>query len=279
MKKLNIYAFADEASPNVDEQIVAMKRNGLQGLEIRAVDGQNVSEISAEKAKEVKRKLDDAGLITWSIGSPIGKIDIEKDDYAAHLETLKHTLEIANILDSENLRFFSFYIPHGKDPFDYESEVLDRMGEMAEISIKAGVNPCHENEKGIFGDTAERCLKIHEQLPLVQGIFDPANFVQCGVDTAAAWKMLNPYIKYLHIKDALADGSVVPAGKGIGNVEKIVRDFRIFGDSVTIEPHLTVFSGLQALERAGEETKIGKYEYPDANTAFDAACNALKVLL
>ncbi len=279
MKKLNIYAFADEASPNVDEQIVAMKRNGLQGLEIRAVDGENVSVISEAKAKEVRRKLDDAGLITWSIGSPIGKIDIENDDYAAHLETLKHTLEVANILGSENLRFFSFYIPQGKDPFDYENEVLDRMRQMAEISIKAGVNPCHENEKGIFGDNAERCLKIHEQLPLVQGIFDPANFVQCGVDTAKAWKMLNPYIKYLHIKDALADGSVVPAGKGIGNVAEIVSDYRTFGDAVTVEPHLTVFDGLKALERAGEETKTGKYEYPDANTAFDAACNALKALL
>ncbi len=279
MKKLNIYAFADEASSNVDEQIVAMKRNGLQGLEIRSVDGENVSVISEEKAKEVRRKLDDAGLITWSIGSPIGKIDIENDDYAAHLETLKHTLEVANILGSENLRFFSFYIPQGKDPFDYENEVLDRMGQMAEISIKAGVNPCHENEKGIFGDNAERCLKIHEQLPLVQGIFDPANFVQCGVDTAKAWKMLNPYIKYLHIKDALADGSVVPAGKGIGNVAEIVSDYRTFGDAVTIEPHLTIFDGLKALERAGEETKTGKYEYPDANTAFDAACNALKALL
>ena len=37
-----LYAFADEASKIVDLQIQAMKRNGLQGLEARNVDGTNV---------------------------------------------------------------------------------------------------------------------------------------------------------------------------------------------------------------------------------------------
>ena len=64
---MRIYAFADEASPAIDGQIAAMRRNGLNGLEIRGVDGENVSTISLEKAKEVRRKLDDAGLCTWSI--------------------------------------------------------------------------------------------------------------------------------------------------------------------------------------------------------------------
>ena len=58
-----IYAFADEASPRISEQIVALRRNRLCGLEIRNVDGENVSGISLKKAAEVRRKLDDAGLI------------------------------------------------------------------------------------------------------------------------------------------------------------------------------------------------------------------------
>ena len=43
---VNIFAFADEASGQIDGQIAAMRRNGLQGLEIRGVDGQNISDIS-----------------------------------------------------------------------------------------------------------------------------------------------------------------------------------------------------------------------------------------
>ena len=43
-----LYAFADEAGKMMDLQIAAMKRNGLQGLEIRNVEGTNVSRISLE---------------------------------------------------------------------------------------------------------------------------------------------------------------------------------------------------------------------------------------
>ena len=90
---MRIFAFADEANNMIDGQIAAMRRNSLAGLEIRNVDGVNISDITADKAKEVRKKLDDAGFITWSVGSPIGKIDIEKDDFAAHTEKFKKTRE------------------------------------------------------------------------------------------------------------------------------------------------------------------------------------------
>mgnify|MGYP006967372800 CR=1 FL=1 len=40
---MRIFAFADEANSAIDKQIEAMVRNNLQGLEIRGVDGKNVS--------------------------------------------------------------------------------------------------------------------------------------------------------------------------------------------------------------------------------------------
>ena len=153
---MRIYAFADEASPAIDGQIAAMRRNGLNGLEIRGVDGENVSAISLKKAKEVRRKLDDAGLCIWSIGSPIGKIDIETGDFAAHLEQLRHTLEVAQVLGAKRLRMFSFYIPAGKDPADYRNRVIDQVGEMLRVGEGSSVLFCHENEKGIYGDIASR---------------------------------------------------------------------------------------------------------------------------
>ena len=280
MDGIKIYAFADEASPNIDEQIAALKRNGLNGLEIRNVDGVNISDITLEKAKEVKQKLSSNGLITWSVGSPIGKIDIEKDDFKAHIEKLKHTLEIANILESKNIRMFSFYMPEGKDVLDYKNEVIDRLGQMCEIAKAYNVFLCHENEKGIYGDIPERCLEIHKAIPKLKGIFDPANFVQSNSDTLEAWDMLKDYIYYMHIKDAKIDGTVVPAGMGDGNVEKVVKNFiEKGGNSFTIEPHLTVFEGFSHLERKGETSVITEYGYPDSNTAFDTACNAFKGLL
>lgn len=276
---MNVYAFADEASASIDKQIEAMKRNGLQGLEIRNVDGTNVSDITLEKAKEVHEKMEAAGLKVWSIGSPLGKIGIE-DAFEPHLEKLKHTLEVAKILNCKNIRMFSFYLPEGKDPEDYREEVMRRLKAMVKVAKDSGIDLCHENEKGIYGDVAKRCLDIHKEVPELKGIFDPANYIQCEQETIEAWEMLHPYIKYLHIKDALGSGMVVPAGAGIGNLKQIVDAFRAQGgDSVTIEPHLTVFDGLRELEAKEQEIKVGEFKYPDADTAFDVACDALKVLL
>lgn len=279
MSSMNIYAFADEASGQISGQIAAMRRNGLQGLEIRGVDGQNISDISVEKAREVRRRMDDAGLTVWSIGSPIGKISIESPDFPAHLDKLRHTLQLADILGAENLRMFSFYMPAGQDGA-YRRKVIDQLGMMLQAAENSSVTLCHENEKGIYGDNAVRCHDLLTTFPALEGIFDPANFIQCGQDTIEAWKLLRGRIRYLHIKDALENGKVVPAGKGVGFLREILDDFRARGgSSVTIEPHLSVFAGLKDLEREGEQTQIDPFCYESSDAAFDAACSALKALL
>lgn len=278
---MKIYAFADEASPLIDGQIIALKENGLDGLEIRNVDNVNVSDISDAKAKEVRKKLDNAGLSVWSVGSPIGKIDIVKDNFDLHTEKFRRTLEIAEILGAKNIRLFSFYIPKDSDPSEYRNEVIERLGKFIGIASGAGIELCHENEKGIYGDNAERCLEIYKALPEMKAIFDPANFVQCGVDTLSAWEMLKIYVKYLHIKDALPDGNVVPAGKGSGNLEYILSDYKkTGGTALTLEPHLKVFAGLSALETEGEKSAVGEiYSYKTNEEAFRAAADALKALI
>lgn len=277
MKNIQIHAFADEASSNMDEQIAALKRNCLNGIEIRNVDGTNVSEISVEKAKETECKLSNNGLAVWSVGSPIGKIAIE-DDFESHMEKLKHTIQVAHALKCRKIRVFSFYLG-SKTADDYTNEIIDRLGRMCELAARDGVRLYHENEKGIFGDVPERCLALHRDLPKLSGIFDPANFVQCGVDTRSAWAMLKSHIDYMHIKDACRDGFVVPASFGDGHIAEIVADYLAQGGTAfTIEPHLTVFHGLEQLERSGEKSMVGDYRYSNSDAAFDAACNAFKTL-
>lgn len=277
---MNIYAFADEAGSGLDEQIEAMLKNGIDGLEIRNVDGVNIADISDSKAKEAKTKLDNAGLRVWSVGSPIGKTDIKDSDLPLQTERLKRTLELAELLGAENIRLFSFYIPE-QGRADYKAEVIERLSVFSEIAEGSGITLCHENEKGIYGDIPEACLEIHKALPQIKAVFDPANFIQCGVDTLAAWRSLKPYVKYLHIKDALADGRIVPAGKGDGNLKLILKEFmNSGGGNVTLEPHLSVFNGLSQLERSGSESNVGAvYRYSSAKEAFAAGAAALKKLL
>lgn len=266
-------AFADEADGMISEQIKVMTENGIDYLEIRGVDGENISDITIEKAKEVRRQLDDAGLSVWSLGSPYGKIGIA-EDFAPHLDKFRRGLELARILGAKHIRMFSFYVPSG-DAEHYKDEVMLRLEQFILAAKGSGIILCHENEKGIYGDIASRCEEIHKTFPQLKAVFDPANFIQCGQDTIEAWEKLAPYIEYMHIKDAMADGSVVPAGKGIGNLPYLLKSYK--GSVLTLEPHLSVFDGFDKLE-AEEKTKMGYY-YPSSRAAFDAAVNALKELI
>ncbi|MBQ9530533.1 MAG: sugar phosphate isomerase/epimerase [Eubacterium sp.] len=279
MKDINIYAFADEAGRELETQINAMLNNNLQGLEIRSVDGENISDISLAKAKEIRNIMDANGLSVFSIGSPIGKIDLIEDDYSSHLDKFKHSLELAEILGAKHFRLFSFYIHEHKNPDEYKDIAFERLEDFVDISRGRDIILCHENEKGIYGDVAKRCLEIHRAFPEIKAVFDPANFVQCHQDTNEAWDMLKNYVEYLHIKDALSDGAVVPSGKGEGNVKRIIKEYLALGkNNMTVEPHLTVFDGLASLEKTGGKLK-NKYVFNSNEEAFECACNALKEII
>ena len=273
--KFRFGAFADEAAKDFAGQIEALKRNRYEFLEIRNVDGINFTKLTLQEAKALARQLQENGLSVRSLGSPIGKIKIG-DDFDAHLELTKHTLEMGNIFGSQYIRLFSFFMPKEEDPTQYRSLVIDRMGVLAETAASFGIQACHENEKGIYGDVAARCREIHEAVPALKAVFDPANFVQCGQDTLEAWDILHPYVEYMHIKDAIPGGKVVPPGQGVGNVPQLLAKYAAQGGQLlTLEPHLTAFVGLKSLENEGDESVVGHMHFDDNNTAFDYAVNNL----
>ncbi|MBR4955151.1 MAG: sugar phosphate isomerase/epimerase [Clostridia bacterium] len=274
MMNITINAFADEAGKSLAEQIETMKANGVSGMEIRGVDGENVSKISVAKAKEIKKAMDDNGLRVWSIGSPTGKIKIT-DPFEPHFDEFKHMLELAHIFGADRYRLFSFY---GCEDAGCRDEVMEKLNRLCDAAQGSGVLLCHENEKDIYGEKAPRCLDIVRCVPRMGVIFDPANYVQSGQDTLEAWNMLAPYVTYMHIKDALPDGRVVPAGKGAGNLEYILKEYiKAGGTQITIEPHLTVFDGFEALE-TDKVTKMD-YTYKSKKEAFAAAVAAARALI
>ena len=270
-------AFADEYSVNIDEQINWLCANDVPKLEIRGVDGTPVADIPDTKAKEVSKKIKSSGITLSAVGSPVGKISI-RDDFRPHFEKFKYIGEIANILEAERIRIFSFYLDREDSYSDVRNEVIERLGVLSEYAGKQGLILCHENEKGIYGNTAERCLDIVENLPAIKCVFDPANFVCDGnQDCLAAFELLKEHVLYMHIKDSDSDGTMVVAGEGDGKIPEILgRLSKRNEDTVlTLEPHLMEFTGLSGLEREGERSGIaGKYK--NNEEAFAAALGALK---
>lgn len=235
--------FADEISPDVDEQIAALARESMRWLELRGAWGKNVLDLSAEEVAAIKARLDRSGIGVSAIGSPIGKIPVS-DPFPPHLVRLQRAIEIAHQLDATFVRVFSFFIPDGEDPAPYADEVLARMAEMARVAAAADVTLLHENEKHIFGDTPARCRQLLEAVdsPALRAAWDPANFVQCGVRPfSEGYAALRPYIAYVHVKDALsASGKVVVAGAGNGEWRETIAALRAsgFDGFFSLEPHL-----------------------------------------
>ena len=271
---MKLCAFADEAAQDMRGQIAALEKHGISLLEIRGVDGENIADISAAKAREVRKMLDSAGISVWSVGSPIGKYPLA-EPFAPHLDAFLRVAETAEILGASKMRVFSFFT--GACGEREKEEVLLRMRALCERA-PGSLTLCHENEKEIFGDKIENCLLLHRELPRLRAVFDPANFVQCGEDTESAFDSLAHYIEYMHVKDARADGANVLAGDGCGKLPLILRKYAGVGEVVTLEPHLKKFTGLERLENGGR-VKHGEYNFATPSDAFDAAARRLKKLI
>ena len=277
MSHIQLCAFADEADASRLGQIKALSENAIPYLEIRGVDGTNIANLSREAALQFKSELDAAGIRVWSIGSPAGKTPIT-GDFEQDIVQFKHLLEMADIFEVKRIRLFSFYGTNGDDA--YFDEICRRLNIFCDLCEEHGVIPCHENEKGIYGDIAARCLKLHQAVPRLKAVFDPANFIQCGQDVMEAWQMLAPYVHYGHIKDAEADGHIVPPGDGIGALRDYLPLFAAQGGEVlTLEPHLAEFVGLKALEGDGDRSEVGGLNFENNRAAFDHAVMKLKEIL
>lgn len=115
----------------------------------------------------------------------------------------------------------------------------------------------HENEKDIYGDIPRRCLDIVESVgsPALRLAWDPANFVQVGTAPFTdGYEMLRPHVVYMQIKDALeADGSVVTAGRGQGQLPETIDALRADG-----------FDGFFSLElHLGDVHHLGGFSGPE----------------
>jgi sugar phosphate isomerase/epimerase len=244
--------FADEISPELDEQLDTLAEESIRYMELRSVWNTNVLDLTDEELTRVKTAVRERGIGISSVGSPVGKVLIT-DPFELHLERFRRALHAARVMEAPYIRVFSFFMPDGQDPGRYREEVLERMGTFAEEAKDSGVTLLHENEKEIYGDVPSRCLDIlaHVDSPALRAAWDAANFVQCGVryPFEEGYESLRLYVEYVHVKDALADsGRVVPAGEGDGEWPETLSALHSsgFDGFFSLEPHLAssgIYSG------------------------------------
>jgi sugar phosphate isomerase/epimerase len=134
---------------------------------------------------------------------------------------------------------------------------------LTRLAADANLTLLHENEKEIYGETIARCTDLLQSIndPHFQAILDPANFIQCEqTPYPDAYQELRPWLRYMHVKDALIDGTVVAAGEGVARWPEILQQLRADGYAgfLSLEPHLALagqyrgFSGPELFHHASQ---------------------------
>ncbi len=271
---LSLAAFADEISPDLSEQARVCRQCGISHIELRSAEGKNVLDFDADLRRKALSTFKEAGLTIGCIGSPIGKVKIT-DPWPEHFDRFKTAVDVATEMDCPLIRIFSYYPPDGGDILQFREQVLERMHAKLQYIASMPITLVHENEHAIYGQNGGECLDLMKSVnhPQMRMAFDFANFVQAKQHPLDQWPLLKPYTTHIHIKDAMwADGRVVPAGQGDGQLEPILADAYKSGyrGLLSLEPHLAAhgqfsgFSGPKLFKTAAEALKAlcGKLEIP-----------------
>ena len=252
-------AFGDEVAVDLEDQVEALQSLGIAGVEVRTAWGTGVVDLDREQLARAARVLREGGIGVSAIGSPVGKAPIDGDPGDEPARLLR-AIRAAEAFGTRLIRVFSFFVEGAYE--GRRDEVLRRMAALAREAERAGVVLVHENESYIYGDTPERTLDILRSVgsPALRAAFDPANFVQVGVEApfTTGWPLLREHVAHVHIKDAVpvdrAGGdpypappppgalmaAVRPAGEGRGQLRELLRALADEGYEgyLTLEPHL-----------------------------------------
>lgn len=253
-------AFGDEIDQSLDVQMDELSKHAIRYIEVRGVDGRNISEISVSDAALIHERLKRRGFGVSALGSPIGKISILQA-FEPHFDVFKRLLDVARELETGYIRMFSFYMPEGADITQHRDEVFRRVDAMLTAARGTDVQLLHENESGIYGDKDERCFELMERFGgALHMTYDPSNFGNCGVDNKVALPMLRRYVRYVHMKDSVnkvrsnhrdpgfqnVSDKHRPCGEGDCDVKWVLEQLSAdgFDGFLSIEPHLSSYAGV-----------------------------------
>lgn len=249
---------SDEAGPDIGTQIKAHKELGWKHLELRMVDGVNITQLSPEAFDEVDARVAEAGMTVSCFGSAIANWARPiTNDFQVDVDDLQRAIPRMHRLKTPFIRVMS-YPNHKDDPLperEWRKESIRRMKELARIAEDNGIVLAHENCSGWGGLSAENSNILLGEVdsPALKVVFDTGNPVTYDQDSWEYYKAVRQDIVYVHIKDAIRRNGVdtyTMCGDGEGHVRRIVADLLATGydGGFSIEPHLAavIHTGQQA---------------------------------
>jgi sugar phosphate isomerase/epimerase len=259
---------ADEAGKPIDVQIKAHKELGWDDIEIRTIDGVNLTSVPDEVFDEIYSKVTEAGFTVSSFASELCNWSRPiTTDFQVDIDELTRAIPRMQKFNSKIIRIMSY--PNSKEnpwPDDeWRDEAIRRIGELTKMAEDGGIMLAHENCNGWAGESPENTLYMVEKInsPALKVIFDTGNTVSHGQDSYEFYDKVKEHVVHIHVKDALKDGDTYRhcfPGEGLGQVPEVIADLKKSGyeGAISIEPHV---AAVIHLDKDADDPEAGYNAY------------------
>jgi sugar phosphate isomerase/epimerase len=258
---MHITGIGDEAANTIDGQIKAHAELGWNTIEMRGVEAPgyqkaNFHEIPDAAFEACVQKLDAAGISVCCFGSTIMNWQkTVETPFDVTLGEVKRCIPRMKRLGTKYVRVMSF--KPGNEEFKTPAAVFQRVKDVTNMFLDAGIQPVHENCMNYGGMSWQHALELLDKVPGLKWVFDTANPVFNPERTKPkpwprqdAWEFYT-HVKaqtvHVHIKDAKwneskNDADYTMPGEGDGYVRAVIKDLLSSGynGAFSIEPHVAV---------------------------------------
>lgn len=277
-----LLGISDEAGNTLDAQIRATQALGWKHLEMRGVQlpgfaKANFHDIPDAAFEQAVERLQAAGIGVYCFGSTIGNWAKRiEDPFEITLAEVRRAIPRLQRLRTPFIRIMSYRVRDGEEQM--EEERFYRLREITRRFLDAGITPVHENCMNYGGMSWQHGLRLLENVPGLQWVFDTANPVfnqdhakpapRPRQDPWEYWTHLKPHVAHLHVKDARwnparNDADYTWPGEGDGAVRRILADALAGGydAGISIEPHMVVVFHDQNSQANDEAMAANYVEY------------------
>lgn len=251
----------DEAGNTLDTQIDALRQLGWKHVEMRGVEVPgfkkgNFHDIPDAAFEIAAGKLKDTGINIYCFGTTI--LNWAKDLNTPWDVTVAEVDRCIPRMQKVGCTFARIMSLKPADDIDaIPQRVIDRVKEVADRFLAAGITPVHENCMNHGGMSPQHGLELLQKVPGLKHVFDTANPVfnkdrskpkpWPQQDPWEYWQAVKDYVAHIHIKDATwnpakSDADYNWPGEGQGKVREILKDAFAGGydAGISIEPHMVV---------------------------------------
>lgn len=256
-----LMGIGDEGASTIESQIQATNELGWGHIEMRGVTvaghaKANIHDLPDAAFDLTAGKLKKAGIQVHCFGSTIMNWARRMHDpFSLTLDEVKRSIPRMQQLGTKFVRIMSF--KPGDDEYRIPAQVLQRVGDVTNMFLDAGLQPVHENCMNYGGMSWSHALELLDKVPGLKWVFDTANPV-FNPDRSKAkpwprqdawefWEKVRDHVAHIHIKDAVWNETRTDAdyrwpGEGDGRVREILTDAlrRGYTGGVSIEPHMVV---------------------------------------